>query len=385
MPDLVEIVLASVLFMLFAIQMLLWWFVMAKPYRYIKSGKSDLLEDSGLLPVSVIVYIQNGDINLSTVLPVILEQNYPEFEVIITLETMSNENERILNTLKEQYPNLHSTHIPVETKNISRKKLGLMLGIKAARYENLLFTESDSLPVTDDWLRSMARHFLAKSIVLGMSVRKDEKGFLSGFISFDYFLANLKPLALALTGRPYAGNGRNLAYTKQHFMEHKGFSKYRILQLGEDDLFVKEIATAANTAVEFSPESLISTHLHTFDWCQMKRDRAITKQYYKVIPVIFWRFESWSGILFIMGSTAVIVFGVMKLSMFGYALAGISFLLYAIRLYCKSSIINRTAVSLGTRKYPFSIPVYEIMKYFCDSGYYLQALFSKRKKLYDEL
>ena len=59
----------------------------------------------------------------------------------------------------------------------------------------------------------------------------------------------------ALAGHPWRGNEYNLVYRRDLFFRNKGFSRHLNLRQGDDDIFVKEIATAANTAVELSAES----------------------------------------------------------------------------------------------------------------------------------
>ena len=49
------------------------------------------------------------------------------------------------------------------------KKLALTLGIKASKHDWLVFTEADCAPVSNQWLRRMARNFTSSTdIVLGI-------------------------------------------------------------------------------------------------------------------------------------------------------------------------------------------------------------------------
>jgi len=293
--DELDLILLSGLGFCFIIQIIFYWIVFAKPYRYAKklaAGKIETYDEQP--PVSVIVAIKNDFYDLNYFLPSILEQNYPQFEVIIVNDGSSDENELTLISLQNRYPNLYATKIPDDTRNLSRKKLALSVGIKAAKYKHLLFMEADSCPRTKDWISLMVRHVEnEKTIVLGLSVKKKEKGFFERYIAFDYLFSNLKFLTLALFNRPYAGDGHNLLYTKEHFEKERGYSKYHFLSSGDDDLFINTIANKKNTAVEILPDSLVEATIDGFyEYKHWKIDRESSAYFLKKGPVAFWRLES---------------------------------------------------------------------------------------------
>ena len=110
-------------------------------------------------PVSVIICARNESENLRRFLPLILEQNYDEYEVIIVNDGSCNNTERLIKELQKDYHNLYITNIPQETRIISHKKLAITVGIKAAKNEILLFTDADCRPLTPNWISSMVRNF----------------------------------------------------------------------------------------------------------------------------------------------------------------------------------------------------------------------------------
>jgi hypothetical protein len=74
----------------------------------------------------------------------------------------------LLNDLSKEYPNLRTTFVPVGANNLSTKKLGLTLGIKAAKNELLLFTDADCMPEDKMWIARMARNFTTETdFILG--------------------------------------------------------------------------------------------------------------------------------------------------------------------------------------------------------------------------
>jgi Glycosyltransferases, probably involved in cell wall biogenesis len=296
-----DLILLSGLGFCFIVQTIFYWVVFAKPYRYAKKLAAGKIEtDDEQFPVSIIITIKNEFYDLNYFLPSILEQNYPQFEVIVVNDGSSDENELTLMRLQNQYPNLYATKIPDNTRSLSRKKLALSVGIKAAKYNYLLFMEADSCPRTQDWISLMVRHVKnEKTIVLGLSVKKKEKGFLGRYIAFDYLFSNLKFLTLALFNRPYAGDGHNLLYAKEHFEKEKGYSKYHFLSSGDDDLFINTIADKKNTAIEILPDSLVEVKIDGLHgYRHWKIDRESSAYFLKKGPVAFWRLESFSRVGF---------------------------------------------------------------------------------------
>mgnify|MGYP007083028735 CR=1 FL=1 len=47
------------------------------------------------------------------------------------------------------------TYVPSDARYLSRRKLAFTLGVKAAKYDILLFTEANCQPLNDQWLSAM--------------------------------------------------------------------------------------------------------------------------------------------------------------------------------------------------------------------------------------
>ena len=379
MIGLIEIVLLSILAICFIIQMIFYWVILAKPYYYLKSvEKGDISFSSDYPPVSVIIYVKNRFYDLQDFLPALLEQDYPQFEVIIVNDGSTEENKNILFRLQEQYANLYATHIPDETKNVSRKKLGITLGIKAAKYDCLLFTEADSHTRSSNWIQLMARHFgQNKTVVLGMSAKEKEEGFFSKFITFDYFYSNLQMLSMALRNRPYAGSGRNLIYSKTHYNEQKGFARYHSTRQIEDDLFINDIAAESEAEVELSSESVVMTDLNDYDWKQEKKGRAFINHFYKR-RVALWNLESFSRFFFILSVIACLVWGFMHPEILPY-MAGAAVGCYLIRLFSQLFVVNKIASSLELEKFYLTIPLFDLMQIMMNVYFFMFRVVHKKE------
>ncbi|MDE7119318.1 MAG: hypothetical protein K2O10_01785, partial [Muribaculaceae bacterium] len=185
----------------------------------------------------------------------------------------------VITLLGATHSNLHQTFVPVEACNLSRKKLAISLGIKCARHDNLILTTAACVPASADWLRLMARHFAdGKEVVIGAAHISRLKGLMR---RFDQVASATTWLSAALHGRPYRGTAFNIGYTRQLFFSAKGFSKSLNIQHGDDDLFINEIATAANTAVELDAGAQVSveTSRPAYEATEQKLSHTFTARF----------------------------------------------------------------------------------------------------------
>jgi glycosyltransferase involved in cell wall biosynthesis len=229
-------------------------------------------------PVSVIICAKNEAEHLEKFLKKVLEQEYPTFEVIVVNDCSSDETEMVLAQMKMRYKNLRYTNITEDKTFKHNKKLAISVGVKAAKYEVLVFTDADCYPESTKWLYNIQQGFgWNKEIVLGYGGFEERAGFLNKLIRFDSIFVAMNYLGFAKAGIPYMGVGRNLAYKKSLFFKNKGFATNYELNSGDDDLFVNETATKNNTKVIVTNESIVRTiPKETFDEYYMQKRRHLT-------------------------------------------------------------------------------------------------------------
>ena len=292
-----------VLFAILSISLLIQFFFYLNVYLRVAIHKPKVSKDIDqvLPPVSIIICAKNEEANLAVFLPLVLEQEYPSFEVIVVNDCSLDDTDMLLRRLSTQYSHLKVTTINPDSKFTHGKKLALTIGIKAAKNEWLLLTDADCRPVGRQWLATMASNFKPTiQVVLGYGGYLPAKGLLNCIIRFDAFFIGMQYLGLALMGKPYMGVGRNLAYRKELFFKNKGFASHSHIESGDDDLFVSEVAMKKATAVELRPEghtlSVASTSFAK--WVKQKRRHLTTSPLYKN-GVKFWlTLEPLSRLLF---------------------------------------------------------------------------------------
>lgn len=237
------------------------------------------------IPVSVIVCAKNEEENVKKFIPLLAEQNYPDFEIVLIDDASSDETLEVFEEFEQKYSNIRLVKVENNEAFWGNKKYALTLGIKAAKKDYLLFTDADCYPTSKDWITSMTSQFdTEKTIVLGYGgYEKIENSLLNKIIRFETILTAVQYFSWAKAGLPYMGVGRNLAYKKDEFFNVNGFIDHIQVRSGDDDLFINQAANKLNTTVSYAPESFTySKPKESFkDWFTQKRRHVSTAEHYK--------------------------------------------------------------------------------------------------------
>lgn len=368
-----ELICLAVVFFSLLIQLyyyLRFYTAIFRNKRRIKKGKIKLLET--LPEVSVIICARNEEENLKKHLPSVLKQDYPNnYEVIVINDRSYDESETVLELFKKDYPHLKTSFVPHDAKYIDSKKIAVILGVKAAKNDILVFTDADCEPISNKWLENMVRSFSeGKQIVLGYGAYNKNKSFTNMLQVFDTLFIGIQYLNYAIAGYPYMGVGRNMAYRKSFFEKSKGFSKHLDIQSGDDDLFVNDFAKGKNTAVCVSPESVTtSEEKKKFSAFLAQKERHLsTSGRYKFSSKLLLGAELGSRFLFYLG---IVLTGACQIP-YWYFIAPGAFLLRYIVQYI---IINLNAKALGERKFYFGIGLMDILLPLINLYLYIVAYF----------
>ncbi|PKP20285.1 MAG: transmembrane glycosyltransferase [Bacteroidetes bacterium HGW-Bacteroidetes-21] len=236
-------------------------------------------------PISVVICARNEEVHLPKHLPAILQQKYPNYEVVVVNDCSEDESGEILKKFAEEYPHFRFTTIKKDEKFSHGKKLAITVGIKSAKNNTLLFTDADCMPLSDNWLSEMVTPLQNKNeICLGYSGFFKQKGFLNLLIRYDAFFIAMHYFSFAMAGIPYMGVGRNLAYKKEIFYRSKGFVRHLDLDSGDDDLLINENAHKGNTVIKLNPEAQTRTYAPTSfaRWMRQKTRHRTTFPRYKI-------------------------------------------------------------------------------------------------------
>nr|WP_297161330.1 glycosyltransferase [uncultured Dysgonomonas sp.] len=377
--DVIGIALLSTLLIMLFIQIYFYLAYYKKPLSYLKQIADTHEEITPLPSVSVIIVAKDESENLAKCLPSILNQDYPDYEVIVVNDGSTDESEFLLKNLKREYPFLYSTFSPYSDVNetIQNKVLPLTIGIKAARKDILLFTEADSLPMTNQWIKSMVHSLADKDIVVGYSRFTEGEDFSNKTALFDNLIFTLQYMSMAIKDKPFAGLYKNLAYRKHLFFDNKGFSATLNYDNAEE-VFVNYIMTDNNTAIALSQDSYVSTELDNFShWRKIKTAYSRAKFNFKGFTGGIFSLETLSRYLFYILTIASIVYSIVSQL---WVYLGAAILLFIIRYIIQIVILNKASDHFLTNRFHLSLPFLDLIQPYYNSYFSRISKSKKRRK-----
>lgn len=334
-----------------------------------KNNKQILKESISSPSITVIIAARNASAELGKNLHAILEQNYHNFEVIVTLDQTNDDSLKILENFTLKHNNLKILNNPHTEKG---KKTALTNAIKNSKYEYLLFTDADCCPISKDWIKLMAENFSdTKQIILGAGLYEKEPCILNSFIRYDSHLIAIQYSAAANVGRPYMGVGRNLAYTKSLWQKNSGFEKHSDMLSGDDDLFVLEASDRNNTTVCFESDSItLSPAKNTISGFYKQKSRHISSS-------VKYNFAA----KFLSGGELI-----SRSIFFISVLAGLFTLLcpYILSAYIIRSVLVTLKVTQFGRNIKNPIPVFHIIIFDIFAPFFYGSLFIYKLLIYND-
>jgi glycosyltransferase involved in cell wall biosynthesis len=316
--------------------------------------KKTLQKNEELPSVSVVICAKNEAENLQRFIPTILAQKYPKFELVLIDDASSDDTLEVMQAFKEQDPRIKVVPVDHNEAFWGSKKYALTLGIKAASYEHLLFTDADCTPVSKHWIEEMSAQFnTKKQLVLGYGrLKKAPQSFTNILARYETLITAIQYFSYAKLGSPYMGVGRNLAYTKSAFFKVNGFVKHLHIRSGDDDLFVQEVAHKNNTAICFSEAGTTESEApkNFAAWFRQKRRHVSTAKHYA------FKYQLLLGSFFM---TKLLLF-----SLFGFLLFNMNWqlpvLIISLYYLIQWVVIGFSAKKLQEFSLVFFLPILEI-------------------------
>ena len=350
------------------VQLVYFWVVFSKLAFYKKRQTSDAQP-----PVTVVITAHNQYNDLKQNLPFLLEQDYPEFEIMVVNDNSDDGSDELLTDLSRQYNNLSIVNLKQSLNWFSGRKFPLSLGIKSARHELLILTDTICRPVSKSWINEIApAHTPETDIVLAYSTF-ETKSKINRWFRFSAFYDGLFYLSMALAGKPFKGIGKNLSYQKQLFYSHKGFSSHYKINIGDDEIFINQTANKRNTNIQISPQSkvVVVKPVSFSSWIKSEKTRIFIRRFFKTGSRFFISLFRSSAFLFYISFVSLLILG------FNWMLV---LPLFALRLISQYLIFGMAAKKLDEKNLLLFSPVLEIVLIFIDFIIWFLLIFSRKNR-----
>ena len=334
------IALAGAVLAMFGVQLYYYIFVYGRIPGYKNNRRPAVLEADP--QVSVVIPLFSEDYSfVEERLPLILAQNYPDFEVVIVYVGHDSDFYEELVRLKQSFPQIVTTKIHLDPRFPISRKMALNVGIKSAHYECMVFTSTDAVPQTDRWLSLMAKGFMRGEIVVGYCGVERRKGLANYLMRTGRMMQSAAWIARAVQRRAYRGTLHNYGFTKRIYFGANGFSHLN-MNIGEDDLFMQRVMTRDNVSVILSPRATLreKTWGGMGWWMSQLRYYGSAFRFYPQAVRTYVGWELWSRVLFF--ATVICALAVMPLE---YKIAALA--LVAVRYVAVALEVRRVARRLG--------------------------------------
>jgi len=351
--------LCLLLFLLLMVQLYFVIFVHGKLALHQVRSREAIPERQQLVPLSVVICTRNEEQQLAKNLTALLDQDYPAYEVIVVNDRSDDDTKWLLKDLAEQNAHLKIVEIAEHVLSQSGKKFGVAMGIKAAQYAHVVFTDADCRPASRYWLQHIGAAFERdRKIVLGYVPLPSKKGFANALIRFGHFYRSVNYLSYALKGNAYMGLGQNMAFDKALFFKGKGFASHIHVRSGYDELFVNQHATRQNTAISIHKEAHIwkSMPLSLGDYLQERKFRKQAYALYRPGHRRMLNLQRSSAVLFYLALAGVVI---VEPTAWPLTVVG-----YLLRLIAQYAVYIPIATKLRSPRMLWYLPVMDVLHTF---------------------
>ena len=222
-------------------------------FRKIKKTPSDSVLQGELPPVSILLTVHDNARDLERHLPSLLAQDYPAgYEVIIVVEKGEDDTDDVLSHFTANHQNVYVTFVPDSSRYMSRKKLAVTLGVKAAKNQWILMAEPTCEPASDQWLKNIAQFADDNhDMVTGYANYNEDA---TDYQRFERMMTECYLIWKAQHGTAYRSEPGCLMFRKNMFLDGRGYEGNLKYIRGEYDFVVNKYAEKGRTAAVAMPE-----------------------------------------------------------------------------------------------------------------------------------
>lgn len=319
-------------------------------------NKAEFSQKENAEPVTILITAHDNLSELERNLPMFLNQQYAaDYQVIVVSQSTDVDTIDFLKRTAAQNPHLYYTYIPESSRYMSRKKLQITLGVKAAKHEWIILTEPNCRPSNDKWLQTMARQCQDPNhLVLGYVALDEET---KSVRRFDSIRKAYYVLRRAQQTYGYRSHMPNVAFRKSDFMKEQGYQGNLEYVRGEYDFLVNKYAHCGDTATELDCDAWLIREAPTSkSWhnahLYLQASRKSLERAGSMRTLMF--FDHLMPHLSLIATLAVAAYSILMKNWILTGCAGFSFLLlFIVRMLIANKAIRHFDDGIAMFKLPF--------------------------------
>jgi poly-beta-1,6-N-acetyl-D-glucosamine synthase len=257
---------------------------------------------------SIIVPSRNYEENLRELIPTLLEQDYPEFEVVVVDDCSYDGTEWYLNELKLQTYKLKTSRIIQETD--FPNALAITIGIRAASKDWLIFLNPLCRVKDKEWLKAFAEELNPKSeAAFGYVNYTNSYGSMRKFIRYENFDSFILYGSARYLGLSMPITDMNIAYKREQFLSRRGFAAVLDSPFSENELYLNKISNRTNSVYLLNRPTAVS-YVGDTDWydgMNFKKKQLLLKKKFTVGQSVFLWIYTISRLIFDISMIALLI------------------------------------------------------------------------------
>ena len=285
--------------------------------KFIFSGKQKNKEPN-LPSVSVIITSRNYKTHLQELLPSLLSQDYPDYEVVVVDDCSTDGTDWLLAEMKISHGNLKNTHVVQETD--FPNALAITIGVRASSKDWLIYLSPMCKINDNQWLRNYAQRLEPdKEVSIGYMHLWETPGKYNSWIRFENFSSFLLSGAGKYLGVSTPVFEYNLAYRRERFLNLRGFAAVLDSPFIENELYVNKIATRKNSVILIDKTTPIAFIGETdrFDMVEFKKKQLMLRRKFTAGQRFFRSFNLFSRMLLTASLVLLLVISALKFWILG--------------------------------------------------------------------
>lgn len=322
--------------------------------------------------VSIVVTSRNYLEQLQELLPTLLTQDYPDFEVVVVDDCSTDGTDWFLAELKISHGNLKTTKIIQETD--FPNALAITIGVRASSKEWLIYLSPLCRVQDNQWLKNYAQRLEPeKEVAIGYIHHGTAKGSYKNWLRFENFSSYLLSGTGKACGVAMPVFEFNIAYRREKFLELRGFAAVLDSPFSENELFINKIATRKNTVV-LNDKATPLSFVGEADWIDMvefKKKQLMLRRKFSSGQRFFRSFLLLNRMVLTASLVVVLIFSTWRL----WILGGWAFL-----LLFEMTWIAVATKKIGERNFLPMLLIYKAFMPFINGSFIINQLFTGHKR-----